>query len=180
MNILFSLLKAWRLWRSKKSELANPRNPPAHVIHRSRKIFCLAMCGIAFIKKIQSRHQPLLSTLSHSPISPTHFTMADLPVYDGAIGIDLGMFRCQLMIHVNFTDFGSFFSCQAPPTLALPTMRAPMLKSVRSYLPYPRFDCPQMQKFLGGGLLMIELLQLPTSREASPPLPSSLSPTRSV
>lgn len=50
--------------------------------------------------------------------------MAD-EVYDGAIGIDLGMFsHCYYLLnHSNII-------IKARPTLALPTMRAPMSRSV--------------------------------------------------
>jgi hypothetical protein len=77
------------------------------------------MCGIAFIKKFQSWQQPLLSTLSHSPISPPHFAMADLPVYDGAIGIDLGKIitnGCSMLDLLTFFFFfclGTTYSCVA-------------------------------------------------------------------
>lgn len=48
------------------------------------------MCGIEFIKKISTRLNPSFHTSPSPPILPLNSTMADLPVYDGAIGIDLG------------------------------------------------------------------------------------------
>lgn len=47
-------------------------------------------------------------------------------VYDGAIGIDLGMFQHQPRIVESSTDI----IIKARPTLVLPTMRAAMSRSV--------------------------------------------------
>jgi hypothetical protein len=59
--------------------------------------------------------------------------MASDEVYDGAIGIDLGMLR-------RARDFSghlrtSAYTAQAPPTLALPTTRAMALRSVCDTIP---------------------------------------------
>jgi hypothetical protein len=71
--------------------------------------------------------------LHHPPhISPYH-KMASDEVYDGAIGIDLGMLR-------RARDFSGYlrtsaYTAQAPPTLALPTTRAMALRSVCDTIP---------------------------------------------
>lgn len=67
--------------------------------------------------------------LIHPPY--TLHKMAD-EVYDGAIGIDLGMLPHSLSRPRPRTRHARIFAytAQAPPTLALPTMRAPALRSV--------------------------------------------------
>jgi hypothetical protein len=57
------------------------------------------MCGRAFIKNFDPSKTPPLSHLF--PLFNYHqlnITMADLPVYDGAIGIDLGKVHCYSIL----------------------------------------------------------------------------------
>lgn len=88
---------AWRCGAVEKKTLEASPDRALHVIDRFRKIFCLSQCGIAIYKKKKNRFLftplifPLLPpSIFSPPIPPLNFTMADLPVFDGAIGIDLG------------------------------------------------------------------------------------------
>jgi hypothetical protein len=80
--------------KKKKTQKTQTRKTPEPPLARDSPLpqsFLPSDVWHCVYKKISVPAQPLLSTLSHSPKSPPHHTMADLPVYDGAIGIDLGM-----------------------------------------------------------------------------------------
>lgn len=53
------------------------------------------MCGAAFIKNFDPSPTPLSHLFPLSHFHYISFTMAESEVYDGAIGIDLGMNCCS-------------------------------------------------------------------------------------